>query len=278
VASALLEPSESKRPVSQALLSHANRSLTATLTLRAIEQRYRGSMLGVLWAFLTPIFMLLIYTFVFGVVFQSRWGSGTGSTVEFAIILFAGITTFTLFSEVVSSAPALITGQPNLVKKIVFPLEILPLVSLGGALFQALIAYVVVLALQIGLGSGFHLATLALPVLIVPLCLFALGLAWFLAALGVYVRDVQQLIAPVVTALMFLSAVFFPLSALPDWLEPAMAFNPIISAVEMTRNAIVFGTLPDPANFLAGSAAGLFSAFLGLMFFRKTRHGFADVL
>jgi hypothetical protein len=157
VASALLEPSESKRPVSQALLSHANRSLTGTLTLRAIEQRYRGSMLGVLWAFLTPLFMLLIYTFVFGVVFQSRWGSGTGSTVEFAIILFAGITTFTLFSEVVSSAPALITGQPNLVKKIVFPLEILPLVSLGGALFQALIAYVVVLALQIGLGSGFHL-------------------------------------------------------------------------------------------------------------------------
>jgi lipopolysaccharide transport system permease protein len=278
VASALLEPSESKRPVSQALLSHANRSLTGTLMLRAIEQRYRGSMLGVLWAFLTPVFMLLIYTFVFGVVFQSRWGSGTGSTVEFAIILFAGITTFTLFSEVVSSAPALITGQPNLVKKIVFPLEILPLVSLGGALFQALIAYVVVLALQIGLGSGFHLATLALPVLIVPLCLFSLGLAWFLAALGVYVRDIQQLIAPVVTALMFLSAVFFPLSALPDWLEPAMAFNPIISAVEMTRNAIVFGTLPDPANFLAGIAAGLFSAFLGLMFFRKTRHGFADVL
>lgn len=260
------------------LLSHSNRSLAATLIRRAIEERYRGSLLGVLWAFLTPVFMLVIFTFVFGVVFQSRWGAGSSNTIEFAIILFAGLTTFTLFSEVVSAAPTLITSQPNLVKKIVFPLEILPLVSLGGALSQAVIAFAVLLALQISFGSGFHMATFALPLFLVPLCLFALGLAWFLAALGVYVRDVAQIIQPIMTALMFLSAVFFPLSALPDWLEPAMAFNPIISAVEMVRNALVFGILPDVVNLLAGTAAGLFVAVLGLMFFRKTRHGFADVL
>lgn len=260
------------------LLFYPNRSLAVTLIRRAIEERYRGSVLGVLWAFLTPVFMLMVFTFVFGVVLQTRWGSGTGSTLEFAIILFTGLTTFALFNEVVSAAPGLVTGQPNLVKKIVFPLEILPLVSLGCALFQALIAFVVLLALQIGFGSGFHLAVLALPVMLVPLCLFSLGLAWFLAALGVYVRDVAQIIQPVMTAFMFLSAVFFPLSALPQWLQPAMAFNPLANAVEAVRNAIVFGTFPSLEGLLAGIAAGLVTAMMGLMFFRKVRHGFADVL
>lgn len=260
------------------LLSRSNRGLAGTLIRRAIEERYRGSLLGVLWAFLTPVFMLVVFTFVFGVVFQSRWGGGTGSTIEFAIILFAGLTTFTLFAEVVGSAPGLVAGQPNLVKKVVFPLEILPLVSLGGAVFQAGIAFAVLLALQIGFGSGFHLATFAVPVLLLPLCLFALGLAWFLAALGVYVRDVAQIIQPVMTALMFLSAVFFPLSALPEWIRPAMAFNPLVSAIEAVRNALVFGTLPALESLLAGIAAGLLAAMLGLLFFRNVRHGFADVL
>lgn len=267
-----------KQSLEGGLLSFSNRSLVGTLVRRAIEERYRGSLLGVIWAFLTPIFMLVVFAFVFGVVFQSRWDSGSGNTIEFAIILFAGLTTFTLFSEVVSSAPGLITSQPNLVKKIVFPLEVLPLVSVGGALFQAGVGFAVLVALQIGFGSGFHLSTFVLPVLLLPLCLFALGFAWFLAALAVYVRDIAQIIQPVMTALMFLSAVFFPLSALPDWLEPYMVFNPIMSAVEMVRNAIVFGTLPDLVNLLIGIAAGLFSAVFGLMFFRKIRHGFADVL
>lgn len=260
------------------LFSHSNLALTATLTVRAIEGRYRGSLLGVLWAFLTPVLMLVVFTFVFGVVFKSRWDTGTGDTIEFALILFAGLTTFNLFAEVVGSAPMLVAGQPNLVKKIVFPLEILPLVSLGGALLQAALAFFVLLALQIGFGSGVYLSTLILPILLLPLCLFSLGLSWFLSAFGVYVRDVAQIIQPVLTALTFLSAVFFPLSALPDWLEPAMTFNPLVGTIENVRNAIVFGAMPRFDGLFASTAAGLVVAVLGLLFFRKVRHGFADVL
>jgi lipopolysaccharide transport system permease protein len=255
-----------------------NAPLTLTLTRRGIQQRYRGSVLGVLWAFLTPLFMLFVFTFVFGVIFQSRWSADVNNTFEFAMVLFAGITTFALFSEIVGAAPGLVIGQPNLVKKVVFPLEILPLVSLGEALFQAAIAYGILLIINALLGTGFHLAALALPLLIIPLCLTALGLSWFLAALGVYMRDIGQILPTILTALMFMSAVFYPVSALPAWLQPALAFNPIISAVEMVRNALVFGTLPNLQTAVNATLVGLIIATLGYLFFKKTKSGFADVL
>jgi lipopolysaccharide transport system permease protein len=253
-------------------------ALLPILIRRGIQQRYRGSVLGVLWAFLTPLFMLLVFTFVFGVIFQSRWSTDVNNTFEFAMVLFAGITTYSLFSEIVGAAPGLIIGQPNLVKKVVFPLEILPLVSLGEALFQAAIAFGILLAINAFLGTGFHLTALALPLLIIPLCLTALGLSWFLAALGVYMRDIGQILPTILTALMFMSAVFYPVSALPAWLQPALAFNPIIIAVEMVRNALVFGTLPDLQTAVNATIIGLIIATLGYLFFKKTKGGFADVL
>lgn len=253
--------------------------LAAQLMARDIESRYRGSVLGVLWSFLTPLFMLAVFTFVFGVVLRARWGGGEETSIrEFALILFAGLTTFNLFAEVVSRAPSLVTSQPNLVKKVVFPLEILPVVALGSALFQAGIALVILLAFQIAIGSGFHWAALLVPVLVVPLCLFTLGLGWFLAAFGVYVRDVGQIIPPIVTALMFLSPIFYPSSALPEWIRPVVAYSPIAYSVETVRDAVIFGRLPDAASFLVALAAGLAVAALGLAFFQKTRKGFADVL
>jgi lipopolysaccharide transport system permease protein len=252
--------------------------LTLTLIRRGVEQRYRGSALGVLWAFLTPLLMLLVFTFVFGVIFQSRWSAEVSNTFEFAMVLFAGITTFGLFSEIVGTAPGLITGQPNLVKKVVFPLEILPVVALGEALFQAAIAYGILLVANTFLGTGFHASCLALPLLLLPLALTALGLAWFFSALGVYVRDIGQILPTLLTALMFMSAVFYPVSALPVWLQPALAYNPLIGAVEMARNALVFGTLPRVDQFASALIVGAIIAVLGYLFFQKTRRGFADVL
>lgn len=223
--------------------------------------------------------MLAVFTFVFGVVLQARWGSGTGTNIrEFALVLFAGLTTSNLFAEVVSRAPTPITGQPNLVKKVLFPLGILPVVALGSALFQTAVALVILLAFQIVLGSGFHATVLAVPILIVPLGLLTLGLAWFLAAFGVYVRDIGQVIPPLVTALMFLSPIFYPFSSLPEWIKPYVALSPIAYSVETVREAVIFGRLPDPVSYLLALAAGLIVAALGLAFFRKTRKGFADVL
>ena len=249
------------------------------LLQREIEARYRGSVLGVLWSFLTPLLLLAIFTFVFAVVFKARWGTGGETSVqEFALILFAGLTTFNLFSEVAARAPALVTSQPNLVKKVVFPLEVLPVVALGSALFQAGIAMVMLVVFQIGLGTGFHATALLVPLLVLPLCLVTLGLSWFLSALGVYVRDVGQVVPPLITALMFLNPVFYPASALPDWIRPLATYSPLAYSVEAVRGAVIFGTVPDPAPWLVALVAGLAVAALGYAFFQKTRKGFADVL
>jgi lipopolysaccharide transport system permease protein len=252
--------------------------LIKQLTWREIESRYRGSLLGIVWSFATPLFMLVVFTFVFAVVFKARWGQEQASTTQFALIIFAGLTTFNLFAEMVSRAPTLITAQPNLVKKVVFPLHILPVVALGSALFQAAVAAIILVVFQLVLGSGLHAAALLLPLLVLPLCLFTLGIAWFLAALGVYVRDISQVMPPLVTALMFLSPIFYPSSNLPEWIRPFAANNPLAFSIETVREAVIFGHLPNALLLALGMAGGLIVAALGYVFFEKTRKGFADVL
>lgn len=253
--------------------------LLATFTLRDIEARYRGSLFGIVWSFLTPLLMIAVFTFVFAVVLRSRWGTDeAASTTQFALILFAGMTAFNLFSEVFSRAPTLIVSQPNFVKKVVFPLEILPVVALGAALFHAGISLIALLAFQMILGEGVHLSSFAVPVLILPLALFTLGAAWFLAALGVYVRDISQIVGPLTTALMFLTPIFYPLSALPESMRTVVSYSPLAVSVEQVREAVIFGRLPEPSSWLLGLAASLAVAGLGYAFFQKTRKGFADVM
>lgn len=253
--------------------------LARELTTREITQRYRGSILGILWSLLTPLCMLAVFTFVFAVVFRARWGaSGETSIHQFAIIIFSGLTTFNLCAEVIGRAPTLITSQPNLVKKVVFPLEILPVVALGSALFQVAVALILLVAFQISVGTGFHWSVLTVPALILPLCLFTLGFAWVLAALGVYVRDINQIIPPILTAILFLSPIFYPSSALPDWIRPTVAYSPIAYSVEAVRDALIFGQMPGFLLWLLGLAGGFVVAVLGFAFFQKTRKGFADVL
>lgn len=252
--------------------------LLRQLTWREIEARYRGSLLGVLWSVLTPLFMLAVFTFVFAVVLKTRWGATDASTLDFALIIFAGLTTFSLFSEVINRAPTLVTMQPNLVKKVVFPVELLPVVAFGSALFQATVAMVLLVCFQMAFGSGFHMAALLLPALLLPLSLFTLGLAWFLAALGVYVRDVGLMVQPIVLALMFLSPVFYPSTSLPEWFRPFAANNPLAYSIETVRDAVIFGTVPHLFYWLITLAAGIVTAALGFAFFQKTRKGFADVL
>ena len=264
------------------------RSLISTLVRREIAGRYRGSMLGMLWSLLTPLFMLAVYTFVFGVVLRARWASVGGegaqaaaaqpTTAEFAIILFAGLIVFQLFSEVVLRAPTLVLGNANYVKKVVFPLQILPVVSLGSALFHAGVSLVVLLGFMLAVYGAIPLTALLLPIVIAPYCLMILGIAWFLAALGVYYRDINQILGTLVTALMFLSPIFFPLSALPEWIRGWIALNPVSLPVEQTRALLIFGAMPDLLGLAAYTAAALAVAALGYAWFQKTRKGFADVL
>jgi lipopolysaccharide transport system permease protein len=254
--------------------------LTLPLIRREIAGRYRGSALGLVWSLLIPLFMLGIYTFVFGFVFKSRWAGEQQSTSvgEYAVILFSGLIVFQLLAEVVTRAPGLVLANSNYVKKIVFPLEVLVPVSLGSALFHFGVSLVVLFGFMVVMGHPIPLTVLWAPAILVPFCLMILGLSWFLAALGVFVRDIGQVLGTIVTALMFLSPIFFPLSALPVWLQPMVLFNPIAGPVNLMRDALVFGVGPDFETLGSYAVASIGVCGLGYLFFQKTRKGFADVL
>jgi len=234
--------------------------------------------LGILWSFFNPIFMLIVYTFVFSVVFKARWNAGSESKTEFALVLFAGLIMFNLFAECVNRAPSLILSNVNYVKKVVFPLEILPVVSLGAALFHSLISLGVWLVAYAMLFGVPHITVLLWPLIIFPLLLFIMGMTWILASLGVYLRDVSQFIGIVTTVLMFMSPIFYPVDALPEAYRHLLLLNPLTSAIEQARGVLFWGKTPD-LTILSGYLLGaILVALLGFAWFQKTRKGFADVL
>lgn len=255
-----------------------NRELILSLTRREILGRYRGSLIGVLWSFLTPLLMLGIYTFVFSVVFQARWGGDTGSKTDFALILFAGLMIFNLFSETINRAPGLVLENANYVKKVVFPIEILPIISLGTALFHFSISFLVWLLFTL-LFRGIPPATIfMLPIVLAPFFLIILGASWALASLGVYVRDVHQIIGVFVTVSMFLSPLFYSISALPEPYRIFMHVNPLTFVIEQARNVMIWG---EGIHWLGWGLYLLISlgvAELGFFWFSKTKKGFADVI
>lgn len=259
-----------------------NRSLIRSLAAREVVGRYRGSFMGILWSFFNPVFMLLVYTFVFSVVFKAKWSSGSvvsnDSKTEFALVLFAGLIVFNLFAECFNRAPSLVLANVNYVKKVVFPLEILPWVALGSALFHAtislsvwLVAYLILLGLP-------QLTVLWLPFIALPLLLFIMGLSWALAALGVYLRDVSQLTGMATTTLMFISPIFYPASALPEKYRQVLYLNPITPAIELVRDVLYWGRAPNLIMLTIYTIAAAVLAWLGFAWFQKTRKGFADVI
>lgn len=254
-----------------------HRGLISALARREVQGRYRGSVLGIAWSAITPLFMLAIYTFVFSVVFQSRWGQ-TGSRLEFALILFLGILLFNIFGEVVMRAPSLITVNANYVKKVVFPLEVLPCVALGTSLFHGLIAGVIWVVAMFALGDGVPWTVVYAPIYLLPLLLVTLGACWFLAALGVYLRDIGQVVSVAVTALLFLSPIFFAIEAVPEQFRPLIRLNPIAHVVEGMRGIAIFGTQPDFLDAFWLTLVAFAIAWAGYAFFQATRRGFADVL
>lgn len=255
-----------------------NRSLIKASIKREVLGRYRGSVMGVLWSFLNPVFMLLVYTFVFSVVFQARWSAGSESKTEFALVLFAGLLVFNLFAECINRAPGLIVGNQNYVKKVVFPLEILPWVGLGAALFHGAVSLGVWLIAYLIFFGMPHATMLYLPLILLPFGLFIMGLSWALASLGVYLRDVGQFIGLLTTVLMFLSPIFYPASALPEAYRSLLYMNPLTPVIEQTRDVLFWGKAPDFGILGIYMIVTSIIAWLGFAWFQKTRKGFADVL
>jgi len=258
---------------------YRNRTLILTLVQREVLGRYRGSVLGMLWSFFNPVLMLAVYTFVFSVVFNARWGTGVGnSKAEFALILFAGMLVFNLFADCIIKAPSLILGNAGYVKKVVFPLEILPWISFGAAFFHALISLIVWLLFSLFVFGQPKSAMLLFPLMLLPLTLLTMGLSWLLASLGVYLRDVAQVVGIVVTVCMFLTPIFYPLTAIPEAYRGALYLNPLTVIIEQSRDLLIFNREMAWGQFGILTLTSAIIAWLGFAWFQKTRKGFADVL
>lgn len=257
----------------------SNWSLLCSLTRRDIESRYRESFLGFLWSFVTPLLFLAIYTFVFGVVFKARWPVGeVDSKIEFAFVIFTGFMLFNIFAETFSRSPTIILSHPNFVKKVVFPLEILPAVALGSGLFSALVSFGVWLSFYVFNFGLPHPTLFLLPLVLLPLVCLTLAVSWFFAALGVYVRDITHIVALLTTALLFLSGIFFSVDSLPADYKDILILNPFLCIIAQARQVMIWGELPDFALLSTYSVVSLLLCWFGFIFFQKTRKGFADVL
>lgn len=246
---------------------------------REVVGRYRGSIMGLAWSFFNPLLMLTIYTFVFTVIFKARWGeSPSGGKANFAILMFAGLIVYSLFAECVNRAPSLILANVNYVKKVIFPLEILPCVAFGSALFHALISLIVLILAQLLFLHRLPWTFILFPVVLLPLVFITLGVTWFLASLGVYLRDVAHVVLVLTSVLLYMSPIFYPISALPSHYRRLLELNPLTYIIAEARNTLIYGRAPDWSLWLVMTVIGLFVAYVGFVWFQKTRKGFSDVL
>lgn len=256
-----------------------HRQLIGQMTTREVVGRYKGSIMGLAWSFFNPVFMLMVYTFVFSVIFKSRWGVGAEeSKTQFAVVLFVGMIVHSLFAEVLNRAPSLILGNVNYVKKVVFPIVILPVIAMGAALFHSLISLGVLLAAFVLFNGYLQWTAIFTPLVILPMLILTLGLAWMLASLGVFLRDVGQTIGIITTVMLFLAPVFYPITALPEEMRPWLMANPLTFIIEQMREVLIWGRLPNWLGLGAYTLVATVIAWAGFAWFQKTRKGFADVL
>jgi len=257
----------------------AHRGLISKLSRKAIIVRYRGSLLGLLWAFIQPLMMLAVYTFVFSVIFEAKWGQALEQDkLSFALALFVGILTFNIIGDTVNASPGLILGHANFVKKVVFPLEILPVVKLVESVVFSLFGLLVLVVAKILSAHSLSWTLVLLPVVWFPVLLFALGWSYILASLGVFIRDIGSVTSVVVSMLLFLSPIFYPVSAVPEGLRFYIQMNPIAVFVEDARRVILWGQTPDFQGYTVCLLISVITFVLGFSWFMKSKNAFADVL
>ena len=266
-------------PIEMMRLLWSHRALVWHLTRREVEGRYRGSFLGLFWSFLHPLVLLALYTFVAGVIFRARWPeSPGGGLADFALVLFCGLVVFNLLSECATRAAGLIVAVPNFVKKVAFPLEVLPLSVLGSALFHGSLGLGVLLVLCLWTRGSLPWTVVLLPVMALPLVLFSLGLSWLLASLGVFLRDLALVVPLLLQVLFFATPIIYPAESVPERLRPLLSLNPVTWVVESFRSAIFRGMPPDTTALLAWTLAAALAMMAGYAWFMKTKKGFADVM
>jgi len=253
-------------------------SLTRELTKRDVLGRYRGASFGLLWSVLSPFLMLIVYSIAFGSVFKSRWPQQVDGGPDYTLILFVGLIVHGFFTECLTRAPGLVVGNPSYVKRVVFPLEILPWPMVLSAFFHLLMNLVVLLLLYV-LRYGMPSATVLLfPLVMLPLALVGAGTGWLLASLGVYLRDISQITGVLAAAMLFLSSAVVPVETLSPRYQLVFRLNPLSFIIDQARNVALWNQMPDWSGLLLYTAIALLFCYVAHAWFRATRSGFADVL
>ena len=259
-----------------------HRELLWQFLLRNVSSRHRGSVLGALWLVINPLLMLGLYVFAFGIVFGGRFtDSPDESTLEYALGIFLGLNVLGLISGTIGASPASIVGQPNFVKKVVFPLEVLPAAMTGALAYDLLIGFGLCLTGILFLGPGLSLSVLYVPVILFPVFLMAFGLSWFFSALGVFVRDVSQLGSFLGLALLYGSGVFYSAEkarAAAPGIWQFLQWNPILQVIDSLRQVTLWGGELDWWKVGYAWAFGLVVFIGGAWFFNRLRPSFADVV
>lgn len=260
----------------------ANRALLRQMVVRDISSKYRGASLGLIWSIITPLILLAVYTFIFTVVFQAKWQEAgvadNSHSTNFALFAFLGLICFNFFAECVVRAPGLLTANVNLVKKVIFPLEIFPFIVVGSAFFHFLVNLLIFASAFFFVFKYIPIGLLLVPLVLSPLVLLICGLIWLLSSLGVFLRDIGQIIQPLITVLMLLSPIFYPVSALPQSFQAAMHLNPLTFVIESMRR-VVFAQQPvDMFYYLLYCLLSLMVFLIGFVWFQKSRRLFADVI
>lgn len=255
-----------------------HRALIWRLAQREVLSKYRGSLFGIGWSLLLPLFMLAVYTFVFTEVFQARWGLQVQNKGVFALAIFSGLIFYSCFAECALKAPGLMLANTSFITKVVFPLELLPVISTLATTFNA-VTSLCVLALGVWVIKG------AVPVtffcaflMLVPLAIINMGVTWVLSATGVYIRDVGLIVAPLTTAMLFLIPVLYPLEQVPERWRELVELNPLTYIIESSRNAVLMGYMPEWSRYLYLTLGASVFSMLCLVAFNKARRGFADVV
>lgn len=255
------------------------RELVKQFAWREVVGRNKGTQLGIVWTFLNPLLILVVNTFVFAVILRQSWNVLGGGPAEFPLTMLCGMTVFGVFGETVCAAPTMIVSRPNFVTKVVFPIEIFPAAALGCALFYAAINLVLIVA-----GTGLLLRTISttiwmFPAVLVPLVALTLGVSWFLAALGVFLRDINAIVGLVVyRVLVFMTPLLFPATAVPREYRGILDYNPLTVLVESSRRTLMWSQQPDWVSLGWVTGLSLVLMQLGYAFFERSKRGFADVI
>uniref|UniRef100_A0A7C4ASR0 Transport permease protein n=1 Tax=Desulfomonile tiedjei TaxID=2358 RepID=A0A7C4ASR0_9BACT len=256
-----------------------HRNLIRQFAWRDVVTRYKGSYFGMIWSFVTPLMLLAVFSFVFSVIFKSKWGvSPDEGKFQFAMTMFCGMTVFNIFGECISRAPTLILQYPNYVKKVVFPLEILPVAALGSSLINAALSLAILIPAVLLFSHAWPSTIYLFPLVLIPICAFALGFGWFLASMGVFIRDIAQPVSVIVQMLFFISGIFFPPSAIPEEIRSFVQLNPLVGILEDARRTLMWGQYPDWSSLALVTLFSLIVMQLGYLWFMRTKRAFADVI